>query len=65
MTEKLNSLRNWLLIKLANGRPVAINLHLKSVMHIDSAKSGGGGLYCNVRVPSGEFSLNFDDGEIK
>lgn len=58
-TDYISRLRAWLLIKLAAGRPVALNLKLTRGLYLYGAN---GGLYVNVRVdPSKETPKGPDD----
>jgi hypothetical protein len=47
MTNYLKRLREWLLIKLAAGRPVAINLKLTRGLYL---QYGSNGLYINLDI---------------
>lgn len=51
--------KHWLLVRLANGQPVVMNVNLKGVICIDTQKSKGG-LYHNINTVGGEYGVKFD-----
>lgn len=48
MKSLLRKLRNWALIKLASGKPVAINLKLTRGLYLQAGPSDG--FYENIRI---------------
>jgi hypothetical protein len=55
----IRKIQDWLLVKIANGRPVALNLHLKQGLHIDGEKTKHGYFY-NVNITAGDFGIKAD-----
>ena len=60
----IRAIREWLLIKLANEKPVAMNLHLKQGLHVDGEKTKDG-LFYNINVHDGEAFENRNNKNIK
>ena len=55
----LFKIRMLLLKLLANGGPVAFNLHLKQGLHLDMDKTKNG-IFVNVNIDGGDFGIKAD-----